>query len=198
MEHTGTAVQRGISDEDLSAGRFRPGGRFDAGSTGWKRHRRTTDGESQRGDGGNEFSSPPTRRHRHCSEPREATTTTLWSTAGGAVQQLMSSAAVARASGRTEYQIQRPRRSRSTRPESKRTFRWWLTVGWERPSGSTRSHAHDPPGWEAMRLNSLRRTGSPSTANTAARRWAVSSSSAASVTGGQHAMAEGDFMVDII
>jgi hypothetical protein len=49
-----------------------------------------------------------------------------------------------------------------------------------------------------MRLNNLRRMGSPSTEKTAARRLAASPSRAASVIGGQHLTSVTEVMVDII
>src|SRR5215470_2286533 len=49
--------------------------------------------------------------------------------------------------------------------------RWWLTVGWERPSGAVRSHTHaSPSGADWIRLSRRRRAGSASAFKTPARR----------------------------
>src|SRR5215212_8976021 len=72
------------------------------------------------------------------------------------------------------------------RPASVRIFRWWDTVGCERPSGSTSSHTHaSPAGADATRLSSRSRTGSARTANAPASSAALSSVSGVDRTAGQ-------------
>ena len=80
-----------------------------------------------------------------------------------------------------------PRCSRDSRPASTRTERWWLTVGWERPSGSTRSQAQASPlGTLATMENSRSRAGSASALKAAASSTACGSLRAAEVRGSQH------------
>src|ERR1700677_346900 len=64
----------------------------------------------------------------------------------------MSAPRLARAWARARYQTQTLRLSRSIRPTSCSTLRWWLMVGWDRSNAAVRSQTHaSPPGWEAIR-----------------------------------------------
>ena len=100
--------------------------------------------------------------------------------AGQLIASLQASAArsAARRSGTTRHIIQRPRFSPVSRPASASALVWWLTVGCDLPSGSSRSHEHTSPP-AATRLSSRRRTGSPSAAKTLASSSASGSSSGA-------------------
>src|SRR4029453_6803519 len=62
-------------------------------------------------------------------------------------------------SGTTRHHIHLPRLSPTMSPAAARALVWWVTVGWDLPRGSSRSHEHRSP-LEAMRLRSRRRTGS--------------------------------------
>src|SRR5437763_2160769 len=88
-------------------------------------------------------------------------------------------------SGTTRHIIQRPRFSPVSRPASARAFVWWLIVGCDLPSGSSRSHEQvSPP--SATRLNSRSRTGSANAANIRASSAAASSPRGAAESGLQH------------
>lgn len=81
-----------------------------------------------------------------------------------------------RRSGTTRYQAHLPRFCRVSSPASTKVDRWCDTVGWERPTGSTRSQAHASPASAAATIDSRRkRAGSASTLNTAASSAAWSS-----------------------
>ena len=56
----------------------------------------------------------------------------------------------ARASGRIVYQIHVPRRWPSIQPASRRTLRWWLTVGWA-TSPQLKSQAQTAPSLDSWR-----------------------------------------------
>lgn len=65
-----------------------------------------------------------------------------------------------------------------------------LTVGWLRPAGSTRPHAHTaPPSAVASRLSSRRRTGSASAANCRESTAASSGETTSAASGAQHGCA---------
>src|ERR1700704_5243025 len=71
------------------------------------------------------------------------------------------------------------------RPASARALVWWLIVGCDFPSGSSRSHEHTSPP-AATRLSSRRRTGSASAANSRASSVASSSAIGAAESGARH------------
>ena len=97
-------------------------------------------------------------------------------------------------SGTTRYQTQTPRFSLATRPASNRILRWWLTVGCERPIGSTRSHPHtSPPSAEPISERSRSRAGSANAANAVARASAAVSSRGTSATEPQQTDGAVDF-----
>src|SRR5436309_1105392 len=68
---------------------------------------------------------------------------------------------------RARHIIQRPRFSPVSRPASARAFVWWLIVGCDLPSGSSRSQEQTSPP-SATRLKSRSRTGSASAPKTRA------------------------------
>src|SRR5215212_3652766 len=73
-------------------------------------------------------------------------------------------------------------------PASASTVRWWLTVGWLLPTGSSRLQLQaDPSGAAATSDRSWSRTGSASTLNAAASSVACCSSSGPANSGEQHA-----------
>ena len=79
-----------------------------------------------------------------------------------------------------------PRLSRVSNPASTRTFRWCDTVGWDNPSGATRSHTHaSAPSCAATRDSSRSRAGSAIALSVRASRTAACGVMASPVTGVQ-------------
>src|SRR5688572_5410850 len=105
-----------------------------------------------------------------------------------AFDQPRTARSASRRDGTARYHTQRPRFSRVTSPASTRIFMWWLTVGCERPDGSTRSHAHTSSLAEATKDSRRSRIGSASAAKDWARVSAWSSSRLLLRTGEQHAI----------
>lgn len=68
---------------------------------------------------------------------------------------------------------------------------WWLTVGCERPDGSTRSHAHTSPDAEATIDRSRSRTGSARAAKLRANISDCASSRVSVRNGGQQVSGSG-------
>ena len=98
--------------------------------------------------------------------------------------------------GTTRYQIHRPRLSPTTRPASDSTLRWCETVGWARPTGATRSHAHTSPAAAEARRDRMRsRAGSASAAKPRASSAASASLKGASPIVGQHSSASSTAIV---
>ena len=82
---------------------------------------------------------------------------------------------------------QRPTFSFVTRPASASTDRWWLTVGWLLPTGSSRSQLQAvPPGAAAMRDSSLEPDGVGQGLEGGRELQAAASASGSASSGAQH------------
>src|SRR5436190_2169033 len=100
--------------------------------------------------------------------------------------------------GMVRYQTHRPRLSPTIRPASVSTLRWWETVGWERPMGSTRSQTQtSPSAAEASSERMRRRAGSARAAKPLASSAASVSSSGAAPMGGQQMVGSASVATDL-
>ena len=99
----------------------------------------------------------------------------------------MTAASPARASGTTRYQVQVPRRSPVTNPASVSFLKWWLMVGWDRPSGSVRSQVQSSPfSLDSSSETSRSRAGSASALSRIEIAAASSTDNGDAVSGVQH------------